>query len=90
MASLWFETDSLWERTRVCLLDYVSNTLYPRQHHVYEGFGEELKNVKKLTEYSESDKKIPKGKEAEKKIVLKKEEEAIFQEVLSDFLGSST
>ena len=90
MASLWFETDSLWERTRVCLLDYVSNTLYPRQHHVYEGFGEELKNVKKLTEYSESDKKIPNGKEAEKKIVLKKEEEAIFQEVLSDFLGSST
>ena len=46
--------------------------------------------MKKLTEYSESDKKIPKGKEAEKKIVLKKEEEAIFQEVLSDFLGSST
>lgn len=90
MASLWFETDSLWERMRVCLLDYVSNTLYPRQIHVYEGFGEETEIVKNVTKASDSDQKTSKAKASEKGIVLKKEEEEIFQEVLSDFLGSST
>ncbi len=90
VASLWFETDSLWERTRVCLLDYVSNTLYPRQHHVYEGFSEESRIVKNVTKRGKEEQKIPKAKDAEKGIVLEKEEELIFQEVLSDFLGSST
>lgn len=90
VAALWFETDSLWERTRVCLLDYVSNTLYPRQIHVYEGFGEESKIVKNVTERVKNEQPIPKAKDAEKGIVLEKEEEIIFQEVLSDFLGSST
>ena len=40
IAVLWFEADSLWERAQVCLLDYVANTLYPRQVHIYEKFEE--------------------------------------------------
>lgn len=96
IAVLWFETDSLWERAEICLLDYVANTLYPRQVHVYETFeeaaeasGASEKTVQETaaakTRTSES-----KAKETKKGVRLKKEEEQIFQEVLSDFLGSST
>lgn len=90
MAVLIFESDSLWEQTRVLLLDYVSNTLYPRQVHVYEGFGEEAVPEPETT--PEETVKVEKEKKTKPKkgIVLKKEEEQIFQEVLSDFLGSST
>lgn len=98
IAALWFETDSLWERAEVCLLDYVSNTLYPRQIHVYEKF-EETEEAKEAAEEAKpaavnsgktekAEKR--KAKEPEKGVHLKKEEEEIFQEVLSDFLGSST
>lgn len=94
MVVLIFETDSLWEQTGVLLLDYVSNTLYPRQVHVYEGFGEEEKAEQPVKETAEKeDKKVSAKTEkpkVKKGIVLKKEEEQIFQEVLSDFLGSST
>ncbi|MDE6896451.1 MAG: hypothetical protein K2P43_09760, partial [Lachnospiraceae bacterium] len=87
VAALWFESDSLWEQARVYLLDYVSNTLYPRQMHVYEGFEkEEPKEVKKPLK---KDAEEP-LEEPETGLVLEKEEERIFQEVLSDFLGTST
>lgn len=97
IASLWFETDSLWERAGVCLLDYVSNTLYPRQIHVYEKFEQETEAPEKEKETvpetaavkAEED-PVQKEKEPKKRVKLKKEEEQIFQEVLSDFLGSST
>lgn len=97
IAVLWFESDSLWERMQVCLLDYVSNTLYPRQVHVYEGFEEaaetlpeaEKKAARKAALKPQKE-EGPKSKEPQKGISLKKEEEQIFQEVLSDFLGSST
>lgn len=102
LAILWFESDSLWEQARVCLLDYVSNTLYPRQIHVYEEFEEEAvpgaPAVEKAVERTDTeaektaphDKETLKAKKPDKGVRLKKEEEQIFQEVLSDFLGSST
>lgn len=93
VAALWFESDSLWEQAQVYLLDYVSNTLYPRQVHVYEGF-EGTKKPDRTPGHAtgrdlqpRSDQKV---KEPEKGFVLEKEEEIIFQEVLSDFLGTST
>lgn len=90
---LLLESDSLWEQAQVSLLDYVANTLYPRQIHVYEGFEEEeceapVKEPQKKAESPEPGK--DREKKPEKKLVLEKEEERIFQEVLSDFLGSST
>lgn len=96
IAVLWFETDSLWERAEVLLLDYVSNTLYPRQIHVYEQYEEEEaaeeteKAMPEETVLKAENEKKPKAKEPKKGVHLKKEEEQIFQEVLSDFLGSST
>lgn len=84
MASLWFEAESLWEQAQVYLLDYVANTLYPRQIHVYEGFEEET--AKKEGEDTAS----LELRETKRGVVLEKEEEQLFQEVLSDFLGSST
>lgn len=90
IAVLWFETDSLWERAEVCLLDYVSNTLYPRQIHVYEKFEETAEAFEKTAERKAEKEPLPKQKETKKGVGLKKEEEQIFQEVLSDFLGSST
>lgn len=98
MAALIFESDSLWERAQVLLLDYVSNTLYPRQIHVYEEYGEAGQAAKELMREESSEpepehsEKTEKGKIREPKrgIVLEKEEEQLFQEVLSDFLGSST
>lgn len=84
MTSLWLESESLWKRAQVYLLDYVANTLYPRQIHVYEGFREEAEETEeKLGETRE-----PAGEK--KGLHLEKEEEQLFQEVLSDFLGSST
>lgn len=97
IAVLWFETDSLWERAEVLLLDYVSNTLYPRQIHVYEQYEEEEEAAEETekaapeeTVLKAENEKKPKAKEPKKGVHLKKEEEQIFQEVLSDFLGSST
>jgi len=102
IAVLWFETDSLWTQAQVSLLDYVANTLYPRKIHVYEGFEDEVKEIKtekereqeketkNLVSSSEFEDENINKKEPEKEILLKKEEEQIFQEVLSDFLGSST
>ena len=94
VAILWFETDSLWERARVCLLDYVANTLYPRQVHVYEGFSEEEQEARDAAAKESAGKeaepeKIPAPK-ASGGVELDQEEEQIFQEVLADFLGSST
>lgn len=91
VVSLWFESDSLWEQAQVYLLDYVSNTLYPRQMHVYEGFGEDEKEViRGDTGIPEEKEANPTAKGASGGVVLNQEEEQIFQEVLSDFLGSST
>ena len=47
IAALVFESDSLWIRAENSLTDYVANTLYPRQHHEYEGFEEEAAPVQK-------------------------------------------
>lgn len=88
VAALWFESDSLWEGARIYLLDYVSNTLYPRKMHVYEGF-EKSKEEKEVQKESGEDAEETVGK-PEMGFVLEKEEERIFQEVLSDFLGTST
>ena len=88
VAALWFESDSLWEQTQVYLLDYVSNTLYPRQLHVYEGFDRQEEN-REVRKNSGADAEEPVKKE-ETGFALEKEEERIFQEVLSDFLGTST
>lgn len=91
---LLLEADSLWERAGVCLLDYVSNTLYSRQVHEYEGFGEEetvAEESKEITADPEEKTAAESGLQVpEKKVLLEKDEERIFQEVLSDFLGSST
>lgn len=95
VAILIFESDSLWERAGVLLLDYVANTLYPRQVHVYERFEEEEDTSgaagKEAAPPAEA---VPsetvKQEKTKKGIVLGREEEQIFQEVLSDFLGSST
>ena len=101
LAALLLESDSLWEQTQILLLDYVSNTLYPRQFHVYEGFAEEetvLNPESKKKEDVSVDKpegtkteavSPPEEKKPKRGLVLDKEEEEIFQEVLSDFLGSS-
>lgn len=83
MTSLWLESESLWEQAQVYLLDYVANTLYPRQIHVYEGFGEETDKTEEQAE------ELPAAEE-KKGLHLEKEEAQLFQEVLSDFLGSST
>ncbi len=94
IAALVFESDSLWIRAENSLTDYVANTLYPRQHHEYEGFEEEAEPVQKNV----SDKVIAEGApetnvsdpvhdEPEKPIVLEKEEKKIFQEVLSELLS---
>lgn len=107
MAILWFETDSLWEQMQVYLIDYVANTLYPRQVHIYEGFEEEASGAAQeadaqkqvdpeavsetaaMAEASGEAKK-PTASKKRKGVLLKKEEEQLFEEVLSDFLGSST
>ena len=87
VAVLWFETDSLWERAQVCLLDYVSNTLYPRQVHTYEDF----KDTEQALAQAEAEPlQRAEGDGESKGVFLKKEEEQIFNEVLTDFLGSST
>lgn len=84
MAVLWFETDSLWEQAGICFQDYIANTLQPRQHHVYETFEEPEKAVPAAEEKTA-------GKSGQKKEpALNQEEEKLFQEMLTDFLGSST
>ena len=82
MAILWFETDSLWEQAEVFLNDYVANTLYPRQMHVYETF-EEPDTAEKTD--AARQKPVPENKS--RTPVLKKEEEQLFQEVMTEFLG---
>lgn len=89
VAVLWFETDSLWERAQVCLLDYVSNTLYPRQVHIYEDFKETEQEQALSQAEAAAPQKTAENSE-NKGAFLKKEEEQIFNEVLTDFLGSST
>lgn len=94
-AILWFESDSLWEQARVNLLDHVSNTLYPRQLHEYEGFEENPAPETAAAHTEEAPvKKGPDGQRKDREktegLRLGREEEQIFQEVLSDFLGSST
>ena len=56
-----------------------------RQIHVYEGFGEET-----MPKAEEKTKPVQEAVKEKKGLVLEKEEEQLFQEVLSDFLGSST
>ena len=101
--SLLLEVDSLWEQIHILLLDYVSNTLYPRQIHVYEAFAEETDASNSFAEGIKGQRcekeKLADGQvndEAQKTapknattipLTLKKEEEKLFQEVLSDFLG---
>ena len=80
--SRWFETDSLWEQAEVFLNDYVANTLYPRQMHVYETF-EEPDTAEKTD--AARQKLVPENKS--RTPVLKKEEEQLFQEVMTEFLG---
>ncbi len=87
-AALIFESDSLWEQAQATLLDYVSNTLYPRQIHVYEGFEEEAEKKPAAKKAARAKKEEPEPRK--KGVALKKEEEQLFQEVLTDFLGSST
>lgn len=93
MAVLWFESESLWRQAKVCLLDYVSNTLYPRQVHVYESF-EEVKETntetKKVDTKAADKSKKANARASKKRLKLEKEEEQILEEVLTDFLGSST
>ena len=87
--ALLLEVDSLWEQIHILLLDYVSNTLYPRQIHVYEAFEEETM-VSQSGRSKQEDNRHEKDDEKDVSVMpvsLKKEEEKIFQEVLSDFLG---
>jgi len=88
MAILWFETDSLWEQAVICFQDYIANSLQPRQHHVYETFEEPTAEIQKAEEKTA---KAMNGKSGQKKEpALNQEEEKLFQEMLTDFLGSST
>ena len=64
------------------LNDYVANTLYPRQMHVYETF-EEPDTAEKTD--AARQKPVPENKS--RTPVLKKEEEQLFQEVMTEFLG---
>ena len=66
----------------VFLNDYVANTLYPRQMHVYETF-EEPDTAEKTD--AARQKPVPENKS--RTPVLKKEEEQLFQEVMTEFLG---
>ncbi len=121
-AILWFEADSLWELSEICLLDYVSNSLYPRQMHSYEGFEEEAAQpvaavsaesvqeaageaaiqteMTEKKERAETEKKAVAAQPAEDKEkkevknledrLLKREEEQIFQEVITKLFGQAT
>lgn len=84
MGILWFETDSLWEQAMICFQDYIANTLKPRQHHIYETFEQPAKAEPAAEE------KATEKPEHKKEPALNQEEEKLFQEMLTDFLGSST
>lgn len=84
MGILWFETDSLWEQAVICFQDYIANTLKPRQHHIYETFEQPAKAEPAAEE------KATEKPEHKKEPALNQEEEKLFQEMLTDFLGSST
>ena len=84
MGILWFETDSLWEQAVICFQDYIANTLKPRQNHIYETF-EQLAKEEPAAEGKATEKP-----EHKKEPALNQEEEKLFQEMLTDFLGSST
>ena len=84
MGILWFETDSLWEQAVICFQDYIANTLKPRQHHIYETFEQPAK------EEPATEGKATEKPEHKKEPALNQEEEKLFQEMLTDFLGSST
>ena len=88
MAILWFETDSLWEQAVIGFQDYIANSLQPRQHHVYETFEEPAAETQKAEEKTAE---ASAGKSGQKKEpALNQEEEKLFQEMLTDFLGTST
>ena len=70
------------EQAEGFLNDYVANTLYPRQMHVYETF-EEPDTAEKTD--AARQKPVPENKS--RTPVLKKEEEQLFQEVMTEFLG---
>ncbi|MCC8161644.1 MAG: hypothetical protein LIO86_00395 [Lachnospiraceae bacterium] len=72
MACLWFESGSLWEQAEICLVDYLANTLAPHRQHVREDFEEPPVQEE----------------QAENPFALKKEEEQLFQEVLTELLSS--
>ena len=84
MGVLWFETDSLWEQAVICFQDYIANTLKPRQHHIYETFEQPAKAE------PAAEGKATEKPEHKKEPALNQEEEKLFQEMLTDFLGSST
>ena len=84
MGILWFETDSLWEQAVICFQDYIANTLQPRQHHIYETFEQPAKAE------PAAEGKATEKPEHKKEPALNQEEEKLFQEMLTDFLGSST
>ena len=84
MGILWFETESLWEQAVICFQDYIANTLKPRQHHIYETFEQPAKAEPAAEE------KATEKPEHKKEPALNQEEEKLFQEMLTDFLGSST
>ena len=88
MAVLWFETDSLWEQAVIGYQDYIANSLQPRQHHVYETF-EEAAGKKQTAEEKTAEVSTKKSGQ-KKESVLNQEEEKLFQDMLTDFLGSST
>ncbi len=78
MACLWFESGSLWEQAEIGFVDYVANTLAPRKNHIRETFE------------AEEEPPEPKAAEERKRFRPSKEEEQLFQEVLTELLSSST
>ncbi|MCD8248923.1 MAG: hypothetical protein LUC60_03575 [Lachnospiraceae bacterium] len=81
MACLWLESESLWEQAAVCFVDYAANTLAPRKQHVRDVFEE--KDV-------EEEQAVQEAPEEKQRFTPTKEEEQLFQEVLTELLSSST
>lgn len=84
MAALYLEADSLWEQAGVSLTDYVANTLYPRQRHVYEGFRKEPPG--KGPDRGSDPSRAEERKEPDRGTSLTKDEEQLLKEVLCDLL----
>ena len=98
IVTLIYESDSLWIQAENSLKDYAANSLYPRQHHEYEGFDEGTPEESAVPAAAGKDQaalqKSAEGeaeqgqKDEEKGLVLEQEEEQIFREVLSELLSS--